>query len=81
MRRMKEDGSYASPLGGLRAKVVRLLGGNMGFESSRAGQEVADEENNHYYVQGGAKSALLGAEYKKAIAVMEFQRQRQQRFC
>jgi hypothetical protein len=76
---MKENGSGASPSGNLRAKILRLFGGNMGFESSHAGNEIAVEGNNHYYLPGEARSALLDAEYKKATAIMEMERQ--QRFC
>ena len=79
MHRMKEKGSGVSPSGNLKAKVLRLLGEKMGFESSRAGHEIAVEGNNHYYLQGAAKSAFLDAEYTKATAIMQVERQR--RFC
>lgn len=79
MRKMKESGSDALPSGNLRAKILRLLGGNIGFESSCASNEMAVEGNNHDYIPGEARSALLDAEYKKATAIMGMERQ--QRFC
>jgi len=73
MYRVKKKVESASPLGKLKSKVLGMFGENRGFESSGAGHKVTAEEDSYPYLQGEIKRALLDAEHKKAITIMEWQ--------
>jgi len=76
MYKVKKKIESASPLGKLKAKVLRMFGENMGFESSGVGHKVTAEEDSYPYLHGEIKRALLDAEYKKALILMEWQNRR-----
>jgi len=76
MYKVKKRIESTSPLGKLKSKVLRIFGENMGFEPSGVGHKVTADEDSYPYLQGEIKRALLDAEYKKALIIMEWQNRR-----
>jgi len=70
----KERSESSPRTGKLRSKVLRLFGANIEFQATSITHKITPQEDSYHVSADAIRHALLDAELKGAMALMEWQR-------